>query len=99
MMLTYNPKDFDVFIGIDVSKLTFSFTTMDHHDLKRSKLFFQSGEFDSVHQESIQRKKIICAYEPANGLWPLRRTRRTRHSLPGRRSHHLYPVNQSKNQE
>lgn len=64
MMLTYNPKDFDVFIGIDVSKLTFSFTTMDHHDLKRSKTIPSNPEnLIQYIKNQFKGKKIICAYE------------------------------------
>ena len=64
MLLTYNPKDFDVFIGIDVSKLTFAFTAMDHQDLLRSKTIPSSPEnLIQYIKNQFKEKKVLCAYE------------------------------------
>ncbi len=33
----FKPKDYDIFIGIDVDKNSFSFTVKDHSTMKKSK--------------------------------------------------------------
>ena len=64
MTLSYNPKDFNIFIGIDVSKLSFSFTVRDHDSLCRSKRV-PSDHMNLVNyiKNNFPDQKVICAYE------------------------------------
>lgn len=61
---TYSPRDYDIFIGIDVDKKSFSFTVRDHYEMKRSKKIPADPEqFYKYIQNSFKDKRVICAYE------------------------------------
>jgi transposase len=62
--MTYNPKHFDIFIGIDVDQKSFSFTVKDHEHMNISKRIPADPE-NLYHYitDTYNTKKIICAYE------------------------------------
>lgn len=61
---TYSPRDYDIFIGIDVDKKSFSFTVRDHDKMKRSKKIPADPEqFYNYIQNNFSDKRVICAYE------------------------------------
>lgn len=58
------PKDYELFIGIDVDKNSFSFTVKDHGTMNKSKKVPANTEsFYNYIQKTYSGKKIICAYE------------------------------------
>lgn len=62
--MTYNPKDFDIFVGIDVDKKSFSFTVKDHEHMNIQKRMTASPE--NLHHyltNTFKKKRVICAYE------------------------------------
>jgi transposase len=60
----FKPKDYDIFIGIDVDKSSFSFTVKDHSTMKKSKKVpANTKSFYNYIQKTYPGKKIICAYE------------------------------------
>ena len=60
----YIPKDYDIFIGIDVDKNSFSFTVKDHTTMTRSKKIPSQPEaFYNYIQNNYSEQKVICAYE------------------------------------
>ena len=60
----YLPRDFDIFIGIDVDKKSFVFTVGDHYTMKRSKKIPSDPEqFYNYIQKNFIDKRVICAYE------------------------------------
>jgi len=62
--LTYIPKDYDTFIGIDVDKTSFSFTVNNHFQMKKSKKLPSNPEhLYNYIQKTYGHKKVICAYE------------------------------------
>lgn len=64
MTLTYFPKDYDIFIGLDVDKKSFSFTVKDHHTMQRSKKIPSNPEhLYNYIQNNYKDKKVLCAYE------------------------------------
>lgn len=64
MTLTYSPKYYDIFIGIDVDKKSYSFTVKDHTTMQRSKTIpADPNYFYNYLQKHYSDKKIICAYE------------------------------------
>jgi len=61
---TYSPRDYDIFIGIDVDKKSFSYTVRDHYKMKRSKKIPANPEqFYNYIQNNFSDKRVICAYE------------------------------------
>jgi len=61
---TYLPRDYDIFIGIDVDKKSFAFTVRDHDTMKRSKKVAANPEqFYNYIQNNFNDKRVICAYE------------------------------------
>ncbi|MEW6618317.1 MAG: IS110 family transposase [bacterium] len=61
---TYLPKDYELFIGLDVDKKSFSFTIQDHNIMKRTKTIpAQPQYFYNYLQNNYSNKQIICAYE------------------------------------
>jgi len=64
MTLDYLPKEYDIFVGLDVDKKSFAFTVKDHNDMKRSKKIPSNPEqFFNYLQNNYTDKKVICAYE------------------------------------
>lgn len=64
MTLNYLPKDYDIFIGLDVDKKSFSFTVKDHNTMQRSKKMPSNPEhFYNYLQNNYKDRKVICAYE------------------------------------
>jgi transposase len=60
----YSPRDYDIFIGIDVDKKSFAFTVKDHKTMKRSKKVPADPEqFYNYIQNNFNDKRVICAYE------------------------------------
>ena len=61
---TYSPRNYDIFIGIDVDKKSFAFTVRDHLNMKRSKKIpADSEQFCNYIQKNYNDQKVICAYE------------------------------------
>ena len=64
MTTTYLPQDYDIFIGIDVDKNSFSFTVMNHHNMSRAKRMPSNPEhFYNYIQNHFDSKQVLCAYE------------------------------------
>lgn len=62
--MAYNPKQFDIFIGIDVDQTSFSFTVKDHEHMNISKRIAAEPENLYRHIMNVYNgKKVICAYE------------------------------------
>ena len=62
--LAYPPSAYDVFIGIDVDKSSFSFTVQDHTALNRSKKMPASPEqLYNYIGNNFSDKRVLCAYE------------------------------------
>jgi transposase len=60
----YSPRDYDIFIGIDVDKKSFAFTVKDHTTMKRSKKVPANPEqLYNYIQKNFNDKRVICAYE------------------------------------
>jgi transposase len=61
---TYLPKEYDVFIGIDVDKKSYSFTAYDHSIMNRSKKIPSNPEYlYNYIQNQFGQERVICAYE------------------------------------
>ena len=64
MTTTYVPREYDIFIGLDVDKKSFSYTVKDHHTMQRSKKIPSNAEhFYNYLHNNYSDKKILCAYE------------------------------------
>lgn len=64
MTPNYLPKNYDLFIGLDVDKNSFSFTVKDHDTMNRSKRIPSDPKnFYKYTQNHFSNKKILCAYE------------------------------------
>ena len=62
--LAYASSEFDVFIGIDVDKRSFSFTAQDHDIMNRSKKIPSSPEqIYNYIRNNFGDKRVLCAYE------------------------------------
>lgn len=62
--MTYNSKDYDIFIGLDVDKKSFSFTVKDQEQMNRSHKIPADPENLYRHiKDMYNDKKVICAYE------------------------------------
>jgi|GEM_PF-4070617 hypothetical protein len=48
MIHTYSPSDYDIFIGIDTDKKSFSFTVKDRNIMKKSKRIPSSPEHEGT---------------------------------------------------
>ena len=60
----YKPKDYDVFIGIDVDSKSYAFTEMDHNIMVRSKKMSSSADkMVKYVQKRFSDKRVLCAYE------------------------------------
>ena len=60
----YNPKDYDIFIGIDVDSKSYAFTVMDHAIMKRSKkISADSHILVQYIQKRFTHNRVLCAYE------------------------------------
>jgi len=61
---TFLPKNYDVFIGLDVDKNSFSFTAKDHNTMNRSKKIpSQPEQLHNYIQNQFANQKVLCAYE------------------------------------
>lgn len=61
---TYLPNNYDVFIGIDVDKRSFSFTAQDHGIMSRSKKIPSSPEqMYNYIRNNFSDRRVLCAYE------------------------------------
>ncbi len=61
---TYLPKDYDLFVGLDVDKNSFSFTIKDQWSMNKSKRI--PSEPEQLHhymQNHFAQKKVLYAYE------------------------------------
>ncbi len=65
MTQTYSPKDYDVFIGLDVDKNSFAISVaMDNKDIIYSKTMPSKAQhFYNYIQKRFATKRVICAYE------------------------------------
>jgi transposase len=64
MTLSYLPKDYDIFVGLDVDKNSISFTVKDHNNMRHSKKIPSNPEhFYNYLRKNFNGKKILCAYE------------------------------------
>jgi transposase len=62
--LTYLPGEYDIFIGIDVDKKSFSFTVQDHDMMNRSKKMPSSPEqLYNYIGNNFSNRRVLCAYE------------------------------------
>lgn len=62
--MAYNPKDFDIFIGVDVDQKSFAIAIKDHEHMIRSHKIPANPENLYHHiRNSYNNKKVICAYE------------------------------------
>lgn len=61
---TYQPNDYDVFIGIDVDKKSFAFTAQDHNIMSRSKKIPSNPEqLYNYIRNNFDNRRVLCAYE------------------------------------
>lgn len=64
MTQTYLPQEYDIFVGLDVDKKSFSFTVKDHGTVQRSKKMPSEAEsFYHYLQNNYGDKRVICTYE------------------------------------
>lgn len=64
MTTNYLPKDYDLFMGLDVDKNNFSFTLQDHNIMRRSKMIpSQPKQLYNYVKNHFADKKILFAYE------------------------------------
>lgn len=64
MMHAYAPKNYDIFIGIDTDKKSFSFTARDHNTMVKSKKMPASPEqMYNYIRNTYGNKRVICTYE------------------------------------
>ena len=62
--MVYVPKEFDIFIGIDVDQKSFSFTVKNHDTMNNSYKIPASPENLYQHiRNRYNTKRVICAYE------------------------------------
>ena len=62
--ITYLKHDYDIFIGLDVDKKSYSFTVKDHDIMNTSKRIPASPEyFYNYIRNNYSNKRVICAYE------------------------------------
>jgi transposase len=62
--LSISPSDYDVFIGIDVDKSSYSFTVSDHFQKMKSKTIPSNAEHLYTYIQKVYgNRKVICAYE------------------------------------
>lgn len=60
----YNPREYEVFVGMDVDKHSISFTVSDNDSIHRSKKIPAKPEyFYRYIQHSYSGKKLLCGYE------------------------------------
>jgi len=63
-LTSYAPQDYNIFIGLDVDKNSFSFTVKDHTTMQRSKKIPSQPEaLYNYIQNNYPNQKVICAYE------------------------------------
>jgi len=64
MTNSYLPKDYDIFIGLDVDKTSFAFTVYDHNQMNRSKKIPADPQnLLNYIQNHFKDQNVICAYE------------------------------------
>lgn len=64
MTPTYLPKEYDIFLGIDVDKNNFSFTVEDHNNMSKVKTIpSQPEQLYSYVKNHFSDKKVLFAYE------------------------------------
>jgi transposase len=62
--VTYLPSAYDVLIGIDVDKKSFSFNVQDHNAMNRSKKIPSSPEqLYNYINKNFKNQRVLCAYE------------------------------------
>lgn len=60
----YSPEDYEVFIGLDVDKSSFSFAAKDHGIMNQTKKIpSQPDNLVQYIRKTYPGKKVICAYE------------------------------------
>lgn len=63
-ILTYSPKEYDIFIGVDVDKKSYSFTVKDHGFIHRTKKIPANPEYlYNYIRNQFSKQRVICAYE------------------------------------
>ena len=61
---SYQPRNFEAFIGLDVDKSSFSFTVTNHFQTNRSKKMPSNPEhLYNYIKKNFNPKKVVCAYE------------------------------------
>jgi transposase len=64
MTPAYLPKDYDIFLGIDVDKNSFSFTVQDHNTMSKAKTIpSQPEQLYNYVKNQFADKKVLFAYE------------------------------------
>lgn len=64
MTQTYLPKDYDIFIGLDVDKKNFSFTVEDHYTMSKAKTIpSEPKQLYAYVMNKFADKKVLFAYE------------------------------------
>lgn len=62
--ITYLPRNYDIFIGIDVDKRSFAFTVQDHNSMSRSKKIPSNPEqLYNYIINNFNNQRVLCAYE------------------------------------
>ena len=60
----YLPKNYDIFIGLDVDKTSFAFTVYDHFNMNRSKKIpADPDNLINYVENHFKDQRVICAYE------------------------------------
>jgi len=61
---SYQPRNYEAFLGLDVDKSSFSLTVTDHFHTKRSKKMPSNPEhLYNYIKKNLNSKKVVCAYE------------------------------------
>ena len=64
MTQAYLPKDYDIFIGLDVDKNNFSFTVQDHYTMSKAKMIpSEPKQLYAYVVNNFADKKVLFAYE------------------------------------
>jgi transposase len=59
----YDPTNYDLFIGIDTDKRSFSFTVRERNQKKHRKMPSNPDQFYQYIQNHYPHQKVVCAYE------------------------------------
>lgn len=64
MTENYLPRDYDIFVGVDVGKKSFSFTAKDHKEMSKTKTIPSEPEqLYNYTRKQFPKKRVLFAYE------------------------------------